>query len=109
MHPLHELGGDWLLHIDALARGANLTGVEQPRPGNARDRDIEIGILENDKRIDRAEFEIDFLELCAGGSRDLASDCVGSGESDEVHVRMLDQCGGGIGRAGQDIDDARRQ
>jgi hypothetical protein len=75
-HPLRKLRGDRPLHIDALARGAILTGIEQPRSSNARDGDIEIGILENDERIHRAEFEIDLLELGAGGSRDFASDCV---------------------------------
>ena len=60
---LDERLGDRLDDVDALGRGADLTVVEEARPRRARHRDVEIGVLEHDQRIDAAELEVDPLEL----------------------------------------------
>ena len=65
-HALDEFLRDRLDHIDALRRGADLPGVQQPRPHRAGHCHVEIGVVEHDQRVDAAELEIDLLQLRSG-------------------------------------------
>ena len=56
---------DRLDDVDALGGGADLTVVEEARPGGAGHRDVEIRVLEHDQRIDAAQLEVDALQLLA--------------------------------------------
>ena len=58
-----ELVSDLLDDVDALGRGADLAGVEEARPGGAAHGDVEVGVVEDDERIDAAELEVDALQL----------------------------------------------
>ena len=69
-----ELRGDRLLDIDALRGGAHLPGVQHARPHHARYRDIEVRVPEHEEGIDRAELEVDRLELRTGAGGDAPAD-----------------------------------
>ena len=55
--------GDRLDDVDALGRGADLAGVEEAGPGGAAHGHVEVGVLEDDERVDAAELEVDALQL----------------------------------------------
>ena len=106
---LRELLDDRLHQIDAFGSGANLPGIQQTRPSDARHCHIQIGVLENDERIDAAKFKVYLLQLRSRPRRNLPADIGRTSESDQVHVRMIDQHGARLARAGDDVDDAGRQ
>ena len=60
---------DRLDDVDALGGRADLAVVEEAGPRGARHRDVEVGVLEHDQRIDAAQLEIHALQLLARRAR----------------------------------------
>ncbi len=107
--PLDEVRGDALLDVDPLGRRTHLSGIEEPSPGGAGDGGVEVGVGEDDERIDAAELEVDLLEAGAGARRDGAPHRYRTGEGDEIHAGVLDERAAGLRSTGDDVDDAGRQ
>ena len=96
--------------VDAFCRRADLARVQKPRPGHAGHRHLQIGILEDDARIDAAELEVDARESCGGFGRDARAHRRRSGERNAGHVGVLDERIADVGAgAGHDVGDAGRQ
>ena len=70
---LGELGGDSLLQQDAAGGGAALAGGSEGAPERAVEREIEVGVVENDLRVFAAHLERDLLEGGGGALRDHAN------------------------------------
>ena len=102
--------GDRFDDVDALGGGADLSVVEEARPRRARHRDVEVGVFEDDQRIDAAQFQVDALQLLRRADRDPRPDGRRSRERDARHVRVVDERRPGLrSRAGDHVDDAGRQ
>src|SRR5438094_10284384 len=56
--PIDDLGGDAPLHDDAARRGALLTRREEGATRDLLRREVEIGVVEHDRRILAAELEL---------------------------------------------------
>ena len=87
----------------ALASGA------EGAPERAFDGQLEIGIFHDDLRVLAAEFEGYALEILAAHRSDLATDCGGTGERNQLHILVTHQRRADIFAAAMyQIDDARR-
>src|SRR5206468_12866872 len=78
--PIDDLGGDAPLHDDAARRGALLTGREEGATRDLLRREVEIGVLERDRRILAAELELDALAARRRLRLEPAPDRVRAGE-----------------------------
>ena len=62
--------------------------VEEDGVGRARDRELEVGVLEDDVRRLAAELERDFLQIVRGGLDDQLAHLGRARERDLVDLRM---------------------
>ena len=88
-HALDDLVVDGLVREQARARRAALALVVEDRVGGAGDREIEIGIGEDDRRRLAAEFERDALEVAGRRLDDQLADLGRAGEGDLVDIGMI--------------------
>ena len=105
-----EFRGDSLLQQDAAGGRAALAGGAECAPQRAVEREIEIGVVEDDLRVFAAHLERNLLEGGGGALRDQRAHRARAGEADGAHIGMLDQRRSRR-RAGaaDDVDHARRQ
>src|SRR5436190_14896623 len=75
----------------ARGRGAALAGGAEGRPENPLDRELEIGVLEDDDRILAAQLEVDVLQVVGGVPHHLDAGLARASERDHGHVRMADE------------------
>ncbi len=73
-------------------------------------RDLEIGVVEDDERIDAAQLQVGALELAAGALGDARAHRGGAGEGDAGQLRIVDQRLADLrAGAGDHVDHAGRQ
>ena len=93
----------------AAAGAADLALVEEDAVDDALDGLVERRVVEDDVGRLAAELQRQRLVRAGHGAADLLADGRGAGERHLVHVGMLDQGKADLARAGDDVDDARRQ
>ena len=95
---------------DAAGRGAALSGRAEAAPQAAVDRQLEVGVVEDDDRVLAAHLEVDLLERRRGGLVHEPAGRRRSGERDDPDGGMGDERRPGAGAiAGHEVDDAGRQ
>jgi hypothetical protein len=105
--PLHQPVEHPLVCIETRTGGAALTHIEEDRARRAADRNIHVGVGEDDGRRFAAEFQRYLLQIAGGRLDDQLADFGRAGECNLVDVRMRRQRrAGGLAKPGQDIDDA---
>ena len=77
---LRELGGDGVVHVEAVGRGAGLTDVAHLRDHRALDRRVEVGVLEDEERRVAAELHRDLEDVLGRLGDQLAPDLGRAGE-----------------------------
>ena len=87
---LHELAVHFFVHGDAAGGRAALAGGAEAAPDRAFDGEIEIGVVHHDDDVLAAHFEVALLESWRAGLAHDAAHFGGTGEADEIHVRMLE-------------------
>lgn len=106
---LQELLVDVLVHVDALARHAELTRVEERAHRDLRRDVLDVHVGADDAAVVPAQLQRDTLQRLARGRHDLLARSDGPGEADLAHVRVLAQQRAGVVIAVQGLDDARRE
>ena len=93
----------------SAGRRAALPGRAERAPERAFDGKIEIGIFHDDLRIFAAELQGNAFEILAAHRSDLAPDCRGTGERNQLNVAMAHQRGADFFAAAMNqIDHAGR-
>ena len=100
---------DAFLDQQPRSRAADVALVEEDAVDDALDGLVERCVVEDDVGGLAAEFEGEFFAGAGEGVLDDFPDLGGAGEGDLGGERMVDHGGSGFTRAGDDVDDARRQ
>src|SRR5207248_6980533 len=101
---------DLLVRDHARRGGAALTRRSERRPEDALDREIDVGVVENDDRVLAAELEVHVLEPVGRGLRHRDAGLARAGERDDRNARVAyERVAGGLAVAVHDVDDARAQ
>ena len=82
---------DPVLRDHARGGGAALAGGAERRPDDPLDREVEVGVVEDDDRVLAAELEVDVLEVVSGVPHHLHPGLARAGKRDHGHVRVLDE------------------
>ena len=98
-----------LLHEQARAGAADVALVEEDAGHDALDGLVDRRVVEDDVRGLAAELEGELLVGARDRARDRLAHLGGPGERDLVDAGVLDERAARVARAGDDVDDARRQ
>ena len=101
--------GDAFLDEEAGAGAADMALVEEDAVDDAFDGLVDGGVLEHDVRGLAAELEGDFFSGAGEGALDEFPDGGGAGEGDFRGGGVVDDVRAGVARAGDDVDDPRRE
>ena len=93
----------------AGGRGAVLAGVEVAGDGDALDRRLDVGVVEDDDRRLAAELEVHALEVRRGAGRDLGAGADRPGDGDEARGAVLDEEATGVAVTRDDVERAGRE
>ena len=107
--PLDDLVIDLALDVQARARAAALALVEEDAVGRTRDRDLQVGVLEEHLRALAAQLERDLLQVARGRLHDQLADLGRAGEGDLVDAVVGSDRRAGVSEAGHDVDHAVRE
>src|SRR6266446_1120112 len=89
--PLLKRVVDRLVRDHAGSRGAALARGAECRPDDAFDREVEVGVVEDDDRVLPAELEVDVLQPVGGCLRDGDAGLARTGERDDGYIRVADE------------------
>ncbi|MCY1514833.1 hypothetical protein D9M68_493920 [compost metagenome] len=105
---LHEVRIDALLHQQAAAGRAGLASVVHDALDDGRDGQTVVGVVEHDVGRLAAQFQHALDRVQRGGLLDQYAYLIGTGEGDEVDVRVARQAGAGFfAQARHDVQGAR--
>ena len=92
---------DLLLHQQAGAGRADLAGVQEDRGEGVVERDVQVGVREDDVGVLAAELEGDLLDRRRSGGHHPAAGDEATGERDEVDPRVLGEQRARVGPGAQ--------
>lgn len=108
-HGISELVVDFLMDIDSLGQHANLARVQKGQRSKLGHALGDVHILANNGGIVSAQLERVPLERLCAARGDALSRGDGTGEGNEVNVRVLRHPGAEVVVAAEDLEDARRE
>ena len=98
-----------LLDDHAAGSGAALAAGAEGAPHSALDRQVDVGVAEDDDGVLAAHLQVHAFAVSAAVGGDLAAHLDGAGEGDHRHPRVAHQSGAGIVLPEKEVDDAGRQ